>query len=147
MDPVTMALIGVGVGAAGKLLTGLFDHTASDQSNLMHQKADLDQSALDENMRRTEGQQTQVLSSTKARMAATGFDTGSGSFSNYLSGMSQEFNKQNAYALTSGTKSIDLENQAADVTGNVDLSKIFGAVGTAGSTVGTFGSLLKPGSP
>jgi hypothetical protein len=137
MDPVTAGLIAVGVGGGLiKAFGGLFDDTAEKKANLMRKEADLSKSALEENMRRTEGQQTQVLSSTKARLAATGFDSDSNSFTQLLSGMSSEFDKQNAFARKQGEASIDLQRQAADITGDVGTSKWlnFGAdvLGTAG---------------
>jgi hypothetical protein len=66
-------------------------------------------------MRRAEGMQTQLLSSTKARMAATGFSTESGSFEGYLTGMAEEFTRQNDFAKKQALQNIELERAAADL--------------------------------
>jgi hypothetical protein len=146
MDPVTLGLISMGVGGAIKVGADLFDNTAGKQADLMHQQAALKLSGLEENMRRTEGQQTQVLSSTKARMAGSGFATDSGSFTNYISTMATQFDLQNKATKEGGMKSIDLMNQAADIMDD-PMKKIFGTAadifGTAGAILGT----MKPGAP
>jgi hypothetical protein len=95
---------------ATKVLGGLFDNTA----DLMRQQAQVKLSTLEENMRRTEGQQTQVLSSTKARMAGTGFSDDSKSFTGYIQTMATEFEAQNKATHDIGLKSVDLMRQAAD---------------------------------
>lgn len=123
MDPVTAGLIAMGVSGGVKALAGLLDNSAEKKAQLMRQEADLKQSALEESLRRAEGAQTQVLSSTKTRMAATGLSGDSGTFQSYLTGMASEFQKQDAFARESGMKSIDLTRKAADITGDVGLSK------------------------
>lgn len=145
MDPVTLGLISMGVGGAVKTLGGLFDNTASRQADLMHQQAQLKLATLEENMRRTEGQQTQVLSSTKARMAGTGFAGNSASFTNYLTTMATEFSAQNKAAMQQGLKSVDLMNQAADLTGDVGFAKLFGAAGDIFGTASNMAALAKVG--
>jgi hypothetical protein len=131
----------MGVGGGLKAFAGLFDDTAQKRAVLMRQEANLEQSSLEENMRRLEGQQTQVLSSTKARMAGTGFASDSGSFETYLSGMAAEFQKQDTFAQKQGQQSIDLQRQAADIVADNGLSKWlgFGAniLGTASSIFST----------
>lgn len=141
MDPVIGGLIAMGVGGGLKSIAGLFDNSAAQRATLMRQQASMELSSLEENMRRVEGQQTQVLSSTKARMAATGFSSASTSFDNYLSGMSDQFKFQNQYAQTKGVANYDMQMHAADLTGDVDLSKWlnFGAglTGMAGNIFAT----------
>lgn len=127
MDPVTMGLIAMGVGGAVKLAGDLFDDTSSKQANLMREQARLKMGALEETMRRREGEQTQVLSSTKARMAATGFSSDSLSFTNYLTGMADEFKKQDEYASKSGLASIALMDKAADILDD-PMKKILGGI-------------------
>jgi hypothetical protein len=111
LDPVTLGLISMGVGGAVKTLGGLFGGIGS-QADLMRKEASLKLSTLEENMRRTEGQQTQVLSSTKARMAGTGFSTDSGSFTDYIHTMATEFDLQNKFTWEAGRKSVDLMRRA-----------------------------------
>lgn len=115
MDPVTMGLIAMGIGGAVKIAASLFDDTADRQAALINKEADLKQSALEETMRRAEGQQTQVLSSTKARMAGSGFASDSLSFKDYLTGMATEFQRQNDFQRESGEKSIELMRQGASM--------------------------------
>lgn len=141
MDPVVAGLIAMGVSGGVKALAGLFDKSAGQKAQLMRQEADLKQSSLEESLRRAEGAQTQVLSSTKSRMAGSGFSTDSGSFQSYLTGMASEFQKQDAFARESGMKAIDLTRKAADITDSDGLSKWlnFGAdiFGTAGNILST----------
>lgn len=118
MDPVTLGLISMGVGGAIKVGADLFDNTGAKQAGLMREQANLKLSALEENMRRTEGQQTQVLSSTKARMAGTGFASDSPTFSSYITTMATQFDLQNKFAEDSGLKSVDLMRQGADMLDN-----------------------------
>lgn len=135
MDPVTMSLIAMGVGGAVKLAGSLLDDTASKEAAMLNKEADIKQSALEETMRRAEGEQTQVLSSTKARMAGSGFASDSASFTNYLSGMAAEFQKQNEFAQQQGMQSIELMREGAAITGDPMqriLQGITGVVGTAG---------------
>lgn len=144
MDPITLGLISMGVGAAIKVGSDLFDSTGSNEASAMHTQADMKLSALEENMRRTEGQQTQVLSSTKARMAGSGFDANSPSFTGYITSMATQFEKQNAYTVKSGMQSINQLNQAADLVDS-PAKKIL-SVGTdlVSSAMG-FSNLAKPG--
>lgn len=143
MDPVTLGLISMGVGGAIKTLGGLFDNTASREADIMRQQAQLKLSTLEENMRRTEGQQTQVLSSTKARMAGTGFAGDSASFSNYITTMATQFSAQNKATMQQGRASVDLMNQAADITDSTGLQKLFGAAADIFGTVGNMAVLAK----
>lgn len=145
MDPVTLGLITMGVGGAIKLGGDLFDDTASRQANLMRQEAQVKNSALEENMRRAEGAQTQVLSSTKARMAGTGFDSSSASFSNYLEGMGAQFAAQNKFTADAGQKSIQLMEQSADLIGD-PLKKVFAVAGDVAGTGANIAGVMKPGS-
>jgi hypothetical protein len=152
MDPVTMGMVSMGVGGALKVFGGLFNDTASRQAGLMRQEAQLKLSSLEENMRRTEGQQTQVLSSTKARMAGTGFAGDSPTFSNYITSMATQFETQNTFATRQGRQSVDLMNSAADLQeGSGMLGKLFGAasdaLGTAGSIAGMFKVGQAPAAP
>lgn len=140
MDPTLIGLIGTGGGGALKGLAGLFDHSVEDQAAIMRREADIRQSALEETMRRTEGQQAQVLSSTKARMAGTGFATDSGSFDKYLTGMAAEFQKQNDFTRKNTMDSIEMERGAADLmTENLDWKK---GIAFAGDVIGTVGKML-----
>jgi hypothetical protein len=145
VDPITLGLISMGVGGAIKVAGDLFDNTGSRQADLMHQQAAAKLSALEETMRRTEGQQTQVLSSTKARMAATGFDAGSGTFTNYLGAMADQFAQQNAYTRKAGLDSIASMNTAADIMGD-PLKRILGAAADVAGTLGQMGTLAKFGT-
>lgn len=144
MDPVIGGLIAMqAVGGGIKTLADLFDNTGAKEAELTRQAANLKLSALEETMRRAEGQQTQVLSSTKARMAATGFSSDSKSFTNYLTGMAQEFQKQNDYARQSGMASIDLMRDAADVQGSSAAHILAGVNDLLGTGAGII-SKLKP---
>lgn len=147
MDPVTMGMVSMGIGGAIKVFGGLFNDTASRQAGLMHKEASLKLSTLEENMRRTEGQQTQVLSSTKARMAGTGFASDSATFSNYITTMATQFGAQNNAAEKQGKTSVDLMNQAADLTADTGtLSKIFGTASDVLGTAGGMAGLMKMGA-
>jgi hypothetical protein len=144
MDPVTLSMIAMGVGGAIKIAGSLFDDTAGKQAALMRKEADLKQSALEETMRRAEGEQTQVLSSTKARMAGTGFASDSNSFTDYLSGMASQFTAQNAYAQKAGMESIDLIREGADIVDD-PWRKILGVGADVAGTAAGFAGLMKPG--
>lgn len=129
MDPVTLGLVSMGVGGAVKMFGDIFG--GNSQADLMRKEAGLKLSALEENMRRTEGHQTQVLSSTKARMAGSGFSGDSGSFTNYISTMATEFENQNKTTVEQGLKSIDLIREGADA------AQLGGALGGVGDFFGT----------
>lgn len=135
MDPVTLSLIGMSVGGGAlKMIGDIFG--GNSQAELMRQEAQVKLSSLDENMRRTEGQQTQVLSSTKARMAGTGFSSDSASFTNYIKTMSTEFDAQNKATKDQGERSADLIRQGADAA---QLGGYLGAAGdlfNAGAKIG-----------
>lgn len=119
MDPLTLSMITMGVGGAVKVAGDIFGaNSASSQADLMRQQANLKLGALEETERRAEGQQTQVLSSTKARMAASGFEMDSGSFKDYLTSMATEFQNQNQTTQQQGMASIDLMRKAADTEGD-----------------------------
>src|SRR5713226_8963644 len=102
----------MGVGGGIKVFSDIFGGIS--QASLMRKEAQLKLSTLEENMRRTEGAQTQVLSSTKARMAGTGFSSDSPSFTDYIKTMSTEFEAQNRAAREMGLQSVDLIRQGAD---------------------------------
>jgi hypothetical protein len=136
LDPITLGLIAAGAGGtATKVLGGLFDNSA----DLMRQQAQVKLSTLEENMRRTEGAQTQVLSSTKARMAGTGFEDDSASFKGYIQTMATQFDTQNKATHDIGLKSVDLMRQGAD---DADMKKWLGIggdiLGGAASILGIF---------
>lgn len=137
MDPVTLGLISMGVGGAIKVGANLFSDSGADA---MREQAKLKLSALEENMRRTEGQQTQLLSSTKARMAGTGFDASSPSFTNYITTMADEFTKQNEFTLKNGLAAVDLMQQSADKLAS-PLKPLLGAGVDAASTVASMAKL------
>jgi hypothetical protein len=134
LDPVMLGLISMGVGGAVKTVGGLFG--GGNQADTMRKEASLKLSTLEENMRRTEGQQTQVLSSTKARMAGTGFSTESGSFTDYIQTMATEFDKQNEFTYEAGRKTYDLMREGANTTMAGSL------VGGAGDLLGTAGNMF-----
>lgn len=136
MDPVTIGLVSMGVGGALKVFGGLFGNNEAD---LIRQQAQLKQDTLTENMRRTEGQQTQVLSSTKARMAGTGFAAESGSFTDYIKTMDTEFTRQNKMTRDLGMRSVDLMRQGASAA---DTNKLLGSLsGVAGLGLSVAGLL------
>lgn len=145
MDPYTVALFAVAAAGLVKGIIGALDDTAERKAALMRQEAGIEQSNLNENMRRMEGQQTQVLSSTQARMAATGFSSTSGSFKGYLSGMADQFKMQDQFQATQGQDVIKLQEQGADIMNDAGLAKwvnfgssVVGAAGTiAGATKGS----------
>lgn len=145
MDPATISLITMGVGSAVKVGSDLFDDSGAREAKLLREQAMLKQSALEETMRRSEGAQTQVLSSTKARMAATGFDSGSESFTNYLSGMADQFQMQNKFQAQQGMKSIDLMEQGANILADPTRKYLRAATdflgGAAGLTRANYGGL------
>src|SRR5882724_4091675 len=103
----------MGIGAAVKIFGGMFG--GPSEGDLIRQQAKLKQDTLTENMRRTEGQQTQVLSSTKARMAGTGFASESGSFTDYIKTMDTEFTRQNKMTRDLGMRSVDLMRMGANM--------------------------------
>jgi hypothetical protein len=129
VDPVTLSMIAQGVGGAFKVFGDIFG--GNSQADLMRQEAQLKLNTLEENMRRTEGHQTQVLSSTKARMAGTGFSTESGTFTDYIKTMSTEFEAQNKATKETGLKSVDLIRQGADA------AELGGYLKAAGDLFGT----------
>lgn len=141
MDPITMGLISMGVGGGIKALGGLFDDSAQKRAAVMRSEAEQMKSSLEENMRRMEGSQTQVLSSTKVRMASTGFDSGSSSFESYLNGMAEQFGAQDANTEKRGADAYQAQIQAADLVGDNSFAKMmnFGSnlFGTAGNIFGT----------
>lgn len=139
MDPITLSMISMGIGGAIKVGADLFNDTGAKQANLMREQATLKASALEETMRRAEGQQTQVLSSTKARMAGSGFDSGSRSFTDYLSGMAQQFTAQNEFTQQTGMKSIDLMRKAADIVGDPLKQLLAAGTDLMGSGMGIVG--------
>lgn len=135
MDPTMLSLISAGVGGAIKVASSLFDDTASRQADLLRQQAQLKLGALEETTRRAEGAQTQVLSSTKARMAGTGFSSDSNSFTNYLSAMGEQFQAQTQYTKEQGVKAISAMDDAATLLDSTSTQrKMLGALG------GLFGS-------
>lgn len=129
MDPVTLSMISMGVGGGVKVFGDIFGGAA--RADTMRQEAQLKLSTLEENMRRTEGQQTQVLSSTKARMAGTGFSSDSPSFTNYIQTMATEFDASNKATIDLGTESARLMRKGADA------ASLAGAIGGAGDILGT----------
>jgi hypothetical protein len=135
VDPVTIGLVSMGVGGALKAFGGLF---GPDEGALIRKQAQLKLDTLEENMRRTEGQQTQVLSSTKARMAGTGFASDSGSFTDYIQTMSTEFDRQNRATKELGLQSVDLMRQGADMA---DTNRLLNTVGGLASTGLAFAGL------
>lgn len=143
MDPVLGSMIAMGVGGGLKILGGLFDDTRSKEAGLMRQQADLKLAALEETERRAEGSQSQALSSTKARLASTGFSSSSSSFGDYMAGMAAEFQKQNEFARKQGLASVDLMRKAADITDTDWLTKGLGLGASAAGTVGNIFGVMK----
>lgn len=143
MDPVTLGLISMGIGGAVKVGADLFDNTAGKQADLMRQQADMKLSGLEENMRRAEGQQTQVLSSTKARMAESGFASDSNSFHNYIDTMATQFDIQNANTKAGGVQAVDLIRQGADMLDN-PLTKMFKVGADIFGTASSMFALARP---
>jgi hypothetical protein len=116
MDLPTIAGISaIGLGTGMNSFAGLFDDSHAEKAGLMRDQAKMTQSAFEETMRRAEGQQTQVLSSTEARMGATGFSTDSGSFQQYLTGMASEFHKQNDFSTKQNAADQAMRYHAADI--------------------------------
>lgn len=145
MDPVTMSLIAAGVGGGIKAIAGLFDDSAQRKADLMNKEADIKTSALEETMRRAEGQQTQVMSSTKARLAGTGFSSESSSFHQLLAGMATEFQKQNEFAQKQGMAAIDLIRQGAnDVESAGNWQKVLGVANAVTGSVANIAGILTP---
>jgi hypothetical protein len=135
----------MGVGGAIKVAGDLFNNTGAKEADLMRQQAGQKLAALEETMRRTEGQQTQVLSSTKARMAGGGFNVDSASFTNYLGAMNDQFAQQNAYTRKTGMDSIASMYQAADIMGD-PLKRILGVAADVTGTAGAMAGLAKFGA-
>lgn len=120
MDPTLIAMI---FGTALKAGSYVFDQTEQRKAAIMRDGMQRTQQGLEENMRRLEGQQTQVLSSTRARMAGTGFASSSGSFENYMTEMSTQFGLQNTFKQAQGQANIEDMQKAADLTGDNGFSK------------------------
>jgi hypothetical protein len=135
VDPVTLSLVSMGVGGAIKAFGDIFG--GNSQADLMRKQADLKLSGLEESMRRTEGQQTQVLSSTKARMAGSGFDLDSGSFTNYIHTMATEFEAQNKATKEMGMQSVDLIREGADAAQTAGYVNAAGDILGAGAKIGS----------
>lgn len=128
MDPTLLQLFTTGAKAVGKYGLDIFDGTFGQptQGDMLREQASMKVSALEESTRRAEGAQTQVLSSTKARDAGTGFDSSSASFTNYLQGMANQFQAQDSFATAQGMKSADMIEQAAQLSDHNQ----FGITGT-----------------
>lgn len=144
MEPVTLGLIAMAVGAAIKITASALDDSGERQAALMHKQANMKLSALEETTRRAQGQQTQILSSTKARMAGSGFSSDSSSFSNYLTGMATEFQNQNDFAKRQGMAAVDLILGGADIYADQTKKWLGTAADVAGSAA-NIGSMYKPG--
>lgn len=128
MDPTLLQLMATGSKAILKYGLNIFDNSFGQptQGQLLRDQAEAKLGALDETMRRTEGAQTQVLSSTKARQAGTGFSSSSSSFTGYLQGMAEQFQMQDDFTRTQGMKSVDLIEKAANLSDHNQ----FGIAGT-----------------
>jgi hypothetical protein len=115
-NPFTLTSLGVGMDYL-KDIAGMFDMGAKShyeaKSDMM--KANLMQSSLEENMRRAEGMQSQVLQSATSKMASSGLDYSSKSFTDYLSGMATEFQKQDVFTRNQAQSQIDMVRGAAIV--------------------------------
>jgi hypothetical protein len=142
MDPVTIGLVSLGIGGGLKILGSLFDDSGEQKAAIMHEQANMKLAALEETQRRAEGQQTQVLSSTKARMGATGFASESASYENYLTGMAEEFTKQNTFAMSQGKREVALLHQAADLQDTDFMTKMLGVGADVAGTAGKMAGLL-----
>jgi hypothetical protein len=120
-DPVTDFING-NVSSSDKMgaIAPGGDLLGDRQANLMREQAALKLGAFEESMRRAQGMQTQVLSSTKARMAGSGFSTGSGSYSDYIHGMASEFDKQNKMNTEFAAKDLFMSEQAASMTASAN---------------------------
>lgn len=117
MDPATLGLIVAAVGVGIKVVADQLDDTGAKQAALLHSQAAQKQSVFEETMRRQEGSQSQILASTKARTAASGFAL-TGSFSDYLSGMATQFQFQNSADAANNRQSVDLILQGASIAGD-----------------------------
>jgi hypothetical protein len=124
LDPLTFGTIAMGVGDISKMFAGLMDNTGHNTAMLEYRKANLMQSALEENMRRAEGREAQVMSSTKSRMAGSGLEFDSGSFVDYLNGLATEFQKQNAFEKKQAEGEIALTRGAAYVQDSNPVTKL-----------------------
>lgn len=118
MDPILLQMMSTGMKAIGQYGLNIFDNTFGQptQGQLLRSQAEGKLSAIEESTRRAEGAQTQVLSSTKAREAGTGFSTASSSFTDYLKNMAEQFQMQDQFAQAQGMKSVDLISKAADLS-------------------------------
>lgn len=128
MDPILLQMISTGAKATGQFGLNVFNNSFGQptQGDLLREQASAKMGALEETMRRQEGSQTQVLSSTKARDAGTGFASSSESFTNYLQGMADQFHMQDEFTRQQGMKSIDMIDKAAALS---DKNQ-FGVAGT-----------------
>lgn len=128
MDPTLLQLMATGSKATLKYGLNIFDNTFGQptQGQMLHEQAQAKLGALDETMRRAEGAQTQVLSSTKARQAGTGFSSTSSSFTGYLQGMAEQFQMQDDFTRDQGMRSVDLIQKAATMSDHNQ----FGITGT-----------------
>lgn len=114
MDPITFGTIAMGVG--DKMFGSLVDTgRREEESKALMRRANLMQSSLEENMRRAQGAQTQIMSSTKARMAGSGLEFDSGTFMDYLNGLATEFQKTNAFERKAAEEQISETRQAGAV--------------------------------
>lgn len=133
MDPLTLSILG------GSLVSGLgslLNDSASKRAAITRGQASLTKSALEENLRRTEGQQAQAVGSTVAGAGATGFAATSSSFTSYLTSMAEQFQKQNAFTRMQDMARVDLLNQAATAEDDNPMAKLlgFGSAAAGGLT-------------
>lgn len=144
MDPATLGLIVAAVGVGIKVVADQLDDTGAKQAGLLRAQAGQKMSAFEETMRRTEGNQSQILASTKARTAASGFEL-TGSFSDYLSGMATQFQFQNSADAANNAQSVDLILRGAGIAGDPsvknlrtasDIASGLGSVGKAYTGLG-----------
>lgn len=128
-----------GLGKLAGDVFNLFDDPVRQKVDALNKDAQLKQSALDETMRRAEGAQTQVLSSTQARMAGTGFSSDSNSYKSYLTNMAAEFQSQDAVSRGKAQGAIDLQKKAA--FNLADGHSLFQGLGIMSDVVGTVASM------
>ena len=126
MDPTLLLSLGGGLASS---LSGLLDHSGDKKAELTRAQAGIEQSTTAENLRRAEGRQSQAISSEAALQGGTGFSASSGSFTNMLHSMAEQFQAQNAFTRQQSLQKIDLLNKtaAAEATNPVQKGLTAGA--------------------
>jgi len=121
---IGLALTAISVGT--KLYAA---HKAEEDAN---RQADLDWEVTQEELRRMDLEQKQIMGSSKAQIAASGLEMGSASLKLQLEGMQEEFLREREFTANMGAQKASITREAGRDT------KYAGMVGAAGSALGGY---------